>query len=105
MATALKVLSFMAQREQSLAELCGVFERVPQVTGSYRSRERRPVESLVAVREVMAGATERLAGAGRVLVRWSGTETKLRFMVEGEDETLIRGVLGDLEAAAARDLG
>lgn len=104
-ATALKVLSFMAQREQSLADLCGVFERVPQVAGSYRSRERRPVESLVAVSEVMAGATERLAGSGRVLVRWSGTETKLRFMVEGEDEGLIRGVLEELEAAAARDLG
>ena len=104
-ATALKVLSFMVAQDKSLGDLCEVFERVPQVAGSYRSTTRRPVPELAAVSAVIASATEVLGSDGRVLVRWSGTETKLRFMVEGPDEAQITGVLADLEAAAAKDLG
>ena len=104
-ATALKVLSFMVAKERSLADLCAVFERVPQRTGSFVSKVRRPVEELKAVAAVVRDAEEKLGATGRVLVRWSGTETKLRFMVEGEDDAQIRAIMGALEEAAGADLG
>jgi phosphoglucosamine mutase len=45
-----------------------------------------------------------LGQEGRVLIRWSGTEPKLRIMVEGPDEGRIRGLLADLVEAARRDV-
>jgi phosphoglucosamine mutase len=104
-ATALKVLSFMVAKERSLADLCAVFERVPQRTGSFVSKVRRPVSDLEQVSAVIRDAEEKLGTSGRVLVRWSGTETKLRFMVEGEDDGQIQAILCALEEAAGVDLG
>ena len=45
-----------------------------------------------------------LGEEGRVIVRWSGTEPKLRLMVEGPDETYIRGWARELVEAAERDV-
>ncbi len=42
---------------------------------------------------------------GRVLVRWSGTEAKLRFMVEGPDLDVLAAVVRDMADAARADLG
>ncbi len=41
---------------------------------------------------------------GRVLVRWSGTEPKLRIMLEGPDEGQIRSWAGELAEAARKDV-
>jgi phosphoglucosamine mutase len=45
-----------------------------------------------------------LGDAGRVLVRWSGTEPKLRIMVEGPDEAAIRAWIDELAQAARSDV-
>jgi phosphoglucosamine mutase len=50
-------------------------------------------------------AERRLGEAGRVLVRWSGTEPKLRVMVEGPNETAIRNLANSIAAAAEQELG
>ena len=46
-----------------------------------------------------------LGERGRVLVRWSGTEPKLRVMVEGEDEAAIASFASEIVAAAKLDMG
>ena len=48
---------------------------------------------------------KRIGAEGRVLVRWSGTEPKLRVMVEGPDETRIGTIAQDLITAAREDVG
>ena len=44
-----------------------------------------------------------LGKAGRILVRWSGTEPKLRIMIEGEDESKISTYAKELARAAQKD--
>ena len=79
-------------------------ERVPQVLESLSLPARRPLEEMAQ----LAQATEKVRAAlgedGRVLVRWSGTEAKLRIMLEGPDETRIREWAKDLAAAARKDV-
>ena len=51
------------------------------------------------VTEQIKACEARLNGSGRLLVRKSGTESVIRVMAEGDDETLVRAVVHDLVAA------
>jgi phosphoglucosamine mutase len=53
----------------------------------------------------MRSVSKSLGRKGRILVRWSGTEAKLRVMIEGENETAIRRHTESLVAAARQDFG
>jgi phosphoglucosamine mutase len=55
-----------------------------------RVREKVDLETVPAIAAVMASVEERLAGNGRLLVRYSGTEPLLRVMLEGQDAGEIR---------------
>ncbi|MBK9967449.1 MAG: hypothetical protein IPP07_22270 [Holophagales bacterium] len=57
--------------------------RAPQVLVNVEVRERIPFESIPGFAGLMTGAEERIAGSGRILVRYSGTELLARVMVEG----------------------
>ena len=65
---------------------------------------RKPLEEMRAARRAIgARSRRRSATTGRVLVRWSGTEPKLRIMVEGEDPARIAAYAKELAAAAKKD--
>ncbi len=69
------------------------------------ARERRPLEACPRLTEAQAGLERSHGDAIRVVVRWSGTEPKLRLMVEARTEDLVDGALAALDAAARQDLG
>jgi phosphoglucosamine mutase len=79
-------------------------DRVPQVTESVALSARLPLEEMAALERTSARVREALGKEGRLIVRWSGTEPKLRLMVEGPDEEQIRGWAQELVAAAERDV-
>jgi phosphoglucosamine mutase len=102
---ALQVLALVVRTGRPLSELAQeAMERVPQVIESITLPARRPLEEMAALHAVVSDAHETLGREGRVLVRWSGTEPKLRVMVEGPDETRIAAIAHDLVAAARRDV-
>ena len=81
--TALRVLDVMRSTGQDLDSLTAEIETYPQKLVNVRVRERRPLEELSDVsREIRRTETE-FGDAGRVLVRFSGTEPLARVMVEG----------------------
>jgi phosphoglucosamine mutase len=103
---ALQVLSIVIRAGQPLSELAeAAMERVPQVLESVALPARRPLEDMAALQALLAEARTSLGRDGRVLVRWSGTEPKLRVMVEGPDEGRIGTIARELVAAARRDVG
>jgi len=87
---ALRVLAVMVREHKPLSELMTVMTRTPQVLINVKVDRKRPIEELPAI-QALIGAVERdLGDAGRVLVRYSGTEAKARVMIEGPDEAAIR---------------
>jgi phosphoglucosamine mutase len=101
---ALQVLALMLRTGRPLSELArAALQRVPQVLENVTLPARRPLESMARLRRLIAEVEQELGSDGRVLVRWSGTEPKLRIMVEGGDEERIRGRARDLAAAARED--
>ncbi|HQR67819.1 MAG TPA: phosphoglucosamine mutase, partial [Thermoanaerobaculia bacterium] len=81
------------------------FPRTPQLLRNLRVRERVPVGDVPVLSGAIGRAEERLAGRGRVLVRWSGTEPLLRVMVEGEDAGLVAALADEIVSAARAALG
>jgi phosphoglucosamine mutase len=102
--TALLVMSCMVERGKPLSEL-RVMRRVPQVLENVRVSRRVPLGEMPEVQHLIAGAEADLAGKGRLLVRYSGTEMLARVMVEGEDEARIAVLAREIGAAIVRSIG
>jgi phosphoglucosamine mutase len=104
LAAALRVAAVMAETGRPLSALRRVLRRAPQAALALSVREKRPLEGLAALRLAMAALEAELGSAGRILVRFSGTETKLRLLVEGPSEAVVRSGMERLVAAARSDL-
>ncbi|HXA15304.1 MAG TPA: phosphoglucosamine mutase, partial [Opitutaceae bacterium] len=102
---ALKVMEVMLTTGRPLSELRRVLKKFPQATANLITREKRPLENLPALVTVIAALEAELGEQGRVLVRWSGTEPKLRFLVESASETTSKAGLERLLQAAKSELG
>ncbi len=103
--TALQVLAILRRKERPLSELVQGVERFPQVLLNIPVAEKRPIDELPEMLERIRQVEQALAGRGRVLIRYSGTERKARIMVEGEDEEQVRAYAEDLAATLSRALG
>ena len=103
--TALQVLAAMLRAGKPLYELAACMPRFPQVLENVRVRRKEELGSLPKVQAQIREAEGALAGAGRVLVRYSGTEPLARVMVEGPDEATIRHWAAEIAAAIRDALG
>jgi phosphoglucosamine mutase len=93
---ALQVLMALRARDEGLAQSRQALRKCPQVLINVRfGGGANPLEH-PSVKEASERVTQAMAGRGRVLLRKSGTEPLVRVMVEGEDETLVRGYAEEL---------
>jgi phosphoglucosamine mutase len=87
----LQVLALMLRTGKPLSELAAAaMERVPQILENVTLSRRRPLEEMVELARASEAVRKALGHEGRLLVRWSGTEPKLRIMLEGPDERRLR---------------
>lgn len=100
---ALKVIEVMLATGKPLSELRRVLVKFPQLTAALRVREKPPIETLPRLSGEMRAIERELGARGRVLVRYSGTETKLRLLVEGPAMPVVAGAMARLKAAVADD--
>jgi phosphoglucosamine mutase len=96
---ALQVLAVMCRAARPMSELTRIFEPVPQVLLNLTVRERRAIAGLPLVQKAIARVEKQLGKEGRVLVRFSGTEPKVRVLVEGEDAKQIKGYADEIGQA------
>ncbi len=87
--TALQLLCAMRDTDRPLDELASDMPLFPQKLWNITMAERMDVKANPAIIKALTDAEAKLSGRGRVNVRMSGTEPKLRVMVEADDEELM----------------
>jgi phosphoglucosamine mutase len=103
--TALQVLSILRRRGEPLSVLRRCMTSFPQVLLNVPVRRKASLESLPGVQAAIRQAEAALGGAGRVLVRYSGTEPLARVMVEGEQERSVEALAKAIAEALAEAVG
>ncbi len=102
--SALQVLDVMRRTGRSLQDLAAGMTRLPQVLLNVRVAKRFDPAIVPGIASAVVEAEKRLAGAGRVVLRPSGTEPLIRVMVEGREEALARacaeGIVAAVKAAS-----
>jgi phosphoglucosamine mutase len=105
MLTALMVMAVMCRKGKSLSELAAPFVTFPQKLINIKVAQKPPLESIPALVQAIAQKEKELGNTGRVLVRYSGTENKVRVMVECEDEDQCRKHATDLAGIIEKEIG
>ena len=88
--TALQVLHLMKKRDAALSQLSSEIKLYPQILINVVIEHKQDIKAFPEIEDAIRSAEKKLAGKGRVLVRPSGTEPKIRVMLEGEDLRLIK---------------
>ena len=88
--TALELLRIMKTTGEPLSKLRLGMRKYPQLLVNLKVRERIPLEQLPEVTETVKAIEKELGANGRILLRYSGTEPKIRLLVETRDEALLQ---------------
>ena len=103
--SALQILRIMSETGKPLSELKRCLSKYPQAQRNMKVREKPPLEQLPDVLKLVAKAEQELAGAGRVLLRYSGTEPKIRLLIEGRDGDRINAQADRIAGAIGEAIG
>ncbi len=103
--TALQILRVVTERNSSLGHLTSGYTRYPQLIINVRVSHKPPLDSVPPIQEAINELENELAGKGRLLVRYSGTENLARVMIEGEDKTTIRNQAESIAQVIREQIG
>ena len=101
---ALQLLKVMREQNKPLSELGHLLEPYPQELINVPVQRKTPFSDCPEIVAAVTAAEAELAGRGRVLLRYSGTENKARVMVEGENGDQVRRIVEELATLVKRCL-
>jgi phosphoglucosamine mutase len=93
---ALHVLEIVVGEQKSMSTLKGCMERLPQVLKNIRVHEKVPLDQLPSLGKLIEKMENKLGNTGRILFRYSGTESLARIMVEGQNTDEIEAMAAEL---------
>jgi phosphoglucosamine mutase len=102
--SALQIFRLMAESGKPLSELRKVLHKYPQAQRAVAVKAKPPLETVPEVHAAITAAEQALAPRGRVLVRYSGTEPKLRILLEGRDAAVLEDHADRIAVAARQSL-
>jgi len=102
--TALVLGELLAASRRPFSKL-HTFDPMPQILINQPIGSKPALESLPKYQAALKKALEELGGTGRILVRYSGTENKVRVMVEGSDESKIKRIAETLREILRQEIG
>ena len=99
--TVVKILSMLHETGKTASQVCKMFEPLPQLLTTIPClSEDTLIEGEVC--SVILGCEAELAGLGRLLVRYSGTEAAVRIMVEAEEEGMVNSISETIASVVQR---
>jgi phosphoglucosamine mutase len=102
---ALQFMELMKRTGKPLSELRKVLKKFPQILRNVVVREKLPFEQFSELMKLIADAQSKLAGNGRVFLRYSGTEPKARLLLEGPDESQLHELSEGIIVELTKQLG
>ncbi len=102
--TALQIMKIMKEENKKLSELAGQIMLMPQVMLNVKVKNKKPIEE-TNLKKAIEKVKQELEGTGRVFIRYSGTQSLLRIMVEGKNEKQINKLAQELARNAEKELG
>lgn len=103
--TSLVVLDLVARSGKSIANLTADLKVFPQVIVNIKVREKKPLDSIPGVAARIRAAEDELKDSGRVVIRYSGTESLARVMIEAESEEAMNRHAKAIAGAIHEELG
>jgi phosphoglucosamine mutase len=103
---ALQILRILKSRGTPLSQLAKCWTRFPQLVTNVKVREKKPFEQLDGLNQIVGAAEKELtAQGGRLLLRYSGTEPKVRLLVEGRDAKILESWSKKICGAIQQQIG
>ncbi len=102
--SALQILAIMKKEGKKLSELAWM-EEFPQVLVNVEVREKKELAAMPSVTEKIREVEERLGSGGRILVRYSGTENRLRIMIEGKIKEELENYARQIREEVVKQIG
>lgn len=102
---ALQILAEMNATGKSLAELADCMEIFPQKLVNLAVTAKPPLEEIAGLNDLITTAESAMGDSGRVLVRYSGTEKKIRVMVEAREQVVMEDWCGQLVTLVTKEIG
>ena len=103
--SALQILRVMMETAKPLSELKRCLVKYPQAQRNLQVREKKPLAELPHIQKAVEETEQSLNGAGRVLLRYSGTEPKIRLLIEGRDGAQINAQADRIARMIQEDIG
>ena len=103
--SALQVMRVMKQEGKTLAQLADCMTEYPQKLVSLKVKAKKPVREVPVLAEAIKACEAELQEKGRVIVRYSGTEPKIRLLVEASDSAAVDAWIEKLTRAVHAGLG
>jgi phosphoglucosamine mutase len=103
--SALQILRIMQATSRPLSELKRCLKKYPQAQRNLKVRQKPPLDDLSEVMKLVQETEKELGGKGRVLLRYSGTEPKIRLLIEGRELEQIDRQANRIAEAIERAIG
>ena len=103
--SALQVLRMMKEKNATLAQLAAVMHEYPTELSNMPVPAKPPLDSLPKLNSLMRAATDAFGENGRHLIRYSGTENKIRVLVEHREAAECSAWVGKFAAAIREEIG
>lgn len=96
--TSLMIMMAILDKKMPLSMLCDEMKKYPQCLKNVRVKDKKTAQENPAVLEAVNKVSEQLGNDGRILLRASGTEPKIRVMVEATSDELCEKCVDDVIA-------
>jgi len=103
--TALQMLKVMQETQTCASELARCITKFPQILVNVKVKGKKPFEDISSVSEKLQFFNAQLKDEGRILLRYSGTESLARVMVEGRDKGAIENIANSLAEQIRQEIG